>query len=61
MDDKLSWMEVLNAATESQSEPRDKFDKGRKSVRQRLNRRVSLFGTKYLKTGWHFYRGFIKG
>lgn len=42
MDDKFSWMEVLNAATESQSEPRDKFEKGRKSVRQRLNRRVSL-------------------
>lgn len=46
VDDKLSWMEVLNAATESQSEPQDKFDKGRKSVRQRLNRRVSLLGTK---------------
>ena len=46
VDDKLSWMEVLNAATESQSEPQDKFDKGRKSVRQRLNRRVSLFGAK---------------
>lgn len=38
-DDKLSWMEVINAATESQSAPQDKFDKGRKSVRQRLNRR----------------------
>lgn len=41
MDDKLSWMEVLNAATESEAESQEKFDKGRKSVRQRLNRRVS--------------------
>ncbi|KAJ7372602.1 hypothetical protein OS493_017873 [Desmophyllum pertusum] len=40
-DDKLSWMEVVNAATESQEVPQDKFDKGRKSVRQRLNRRSS--------------------
>lgn len=41
MDDKLSWMEVLNAATESEAESQEKFDKSRKSVRQRLNRRVS--------------------
>ena len=41
VEEKLSWMEVLNAATESQTETQDKFDKGRKSVRQRLNRRVS--------------------
>lgn len=42
VDEKLSWMEVLNAATESQTETQEKFDKRRKSVRQRLNRRVSL-------------------
>ena len=44
MDDKLGWMEVLNATTESQAEPREKFEKRKKSVRQRLNRRVSLLG-----------------
>ena len=48
MDDKLSWMEVLNTVTESQTETQDKFDKERKSVRQRLNRRVRLFGAKCL-------------
>ena len=31
VDDKLSWMEVLNAATESlQAEPQDKFEKRKK-------------------------------
>lgn len=39
MDEKLSWMEVLNASTESQTGNQDKFERGRKSVRQRLNRR----------------------
>lgn len=42
MDDKLSWMEVLNTATECQAEPNEKFEKKRKSVRQRLTRRVSI-------------------
>lgn len=42
MDDKLSWMEVLNTATECETEPQEKFNKKRKSVRQRLNRRVSI-------------------
>ena len=42
MDEKLSWMEVLNASTESQTGNQDKFERGRKSVRQRLNRRVSM-------------------
>lgn len=40
LDEKLSWMEVVNAATESlQAEPQDKFEKRKKSVRQRLTRR----------------------
>ena len=42
MDEKLSWMEVLNASTESQTGNQDKFERERKSVRQRLNRRVSM-------------------
>ena len=43
VDDKLSWMEVLNAATESlQAEPQDKFEKRKKSVRQRMTRRVCI-------------------
>ena len=43
VDDKLSWMEVLNAATESlQAEPQEKFEKRKKSVRQRMTRRVCI-------------------
>lgn len=44
MDDKLSWMVVLNTATECQAEPNEKFEKKRKSVKQRLSRRVSIWG-----------------
>lgn len=39
MDDKLSWMVALNTATECQAEPNEKFEKKRKSVKQRLSRR----------------------
>ncbi|XP_078349033.1 uncharacterized protein LOC144633972 [Oculina patagonica] len=45
VDDKLSWMEVLNAATESETETQDKFDKRRISVKKRLNRRSGKKGT----------------
>lgn len=38
-EDKLIWMEVLNTATECQAEPQEKFEKKRKSVRQRLDRK----------------------
>ena len=42
-DDKLSWMEVINAAIESDAgELGERFEKNRMSVRQRLSRRVSL-------------------
>lgn len=53
MDDKLSWMEVLNTATECETEPQEKFDKKRKSVRQRLNRRSRKGG----KTGTNTPKG----
>ena len=59
MDDKLSWMVVLNTATECQAEPNEKFEKKRKSVRQRLNRRVSIWGTttskELLSSDWPLY------
>ena len=52
LDEKLSWMEVVNAATESlQAEPQDKFEKRKKSVRQRLTRRVCILGISRRVTG----------
>ena len=47
-EDKLSWMEVINAAAESPLATAEKYAKRRNSIRKRMTRRVSDNADYYL-------------